>query len=196
MSEQPPPAGQKTELHFACCRGDPKLIIEAVKKGISINALDDKQCSPLHVAARYNHTEVCRFLMSQGADMSLQDSVSWRPSPPPPTSRPCPPAGFQQTDARRAPAPSHLRTLPVQAGRTPAQVTKSPEVKVYTPIPRLAARVTGPERSQARGATDGKLMLPGILPIFLANSGRRDETRRSVLVLTLRLTCRRFSRKR
>ena len=24
--------GQKTELHFACCRGDPKLIIEAVKK--------------------------------------------------------------------------------------------------------------------------------------------------------------------
>lgn len=34
-------AGKKTELHFACCRGDPKLIIEAVKMGISVNAPDD-----------------------------------------------------------------------------------------------------------------------------------------------------------
>jgi ankyrin repeat protein len=113
MSEQPPPAGQKTELHFACCRGDPKLIIEAVKKGISINALDDKQCSPLHVAARYNHTEVCRFLMSQGADMSLQDSVSWRLSSPPPTSRPCPPVRVlsKQTRAARRPIPTYALCL-------------------------------------------------------------------------------------
>ena len=28
--------GVKTDLHFACCRGDPKLIIEAVKKVISL----------------------------------------------------------------------------------------------------------------------------------------------------------------
>lgn len=77
---QPQPVGQKTELHFACCRGDPKLIIEAVKKGIGINAQDDKMCTPLHVAARYNHTEVCRFLMSQGADMNMKDSAGRTPS--------------------------------------------------------------------------------------------------------------------
>lgn len=39
------------------------------------NSLSQKNCTPLHVAARYNHTEVCRFLMSQGADMNIKDSV-------------------------------------------------------------------------------------------------------------------------
>ncbi|EKX41497.1 hypothetical protein GUITHDRAFT_95990, partial [Guillardia theta CCMP2712] len=83
--------GEKTKLHFACCRGDPKEIIQAVKEGISINAVDNNMCTPLHVAARYNHVEVCRFLMSQGADPDMRDA----------------------------------------AGRTPAQVTKSPETKAF-----------------------------------------------------------------
>ena len=37
-----------------------------------------KMCTPLHIAARYNHTEVCRFLMSQGADAQAKDTV-WTP---------------------------------------------------------------------------------------------------------------------
>jgi len=32
------------------------------------------------VAARYNHTEVCRFLMSQGADMQMKDSAGRTPA--------------------------------------------------------------------------------------------------------------------
>ena len=135
MSQQPPPAGQKTELNFACCRGDPKLIIEAVKKGISINALDDKQCSPLHVAARYNHTEVCRFLMSQGADMSLQDSVSWRPSSPPPTSRPCPPAVSLHTAACRTPAPAPLMHSARAGGEDPGAGDKIARGQGIHPLP-------------------------------------------------------------
>mmetsp|Transcript_20519 Transcript_20519/g.32095 ORF Transcript_20519/g.32095 Transcript_20519/m.32095 type:complete len:146 (+) Transcript_20519:127-564(+) len=70
-----PTTRQKTALHFACCRGDPQAIIQTIMDGIDVNAQDDKLCTPLHVAARYNHTEVCRFLMSQGADPSIKDSA-------------------------------------------------------------------------------------------------------------------------
>ena len=42
---------------------------------LNANRALQKMCTPLHVAARYNHTEVCRFLMSQGADMNMKDSV-------------------------------------------------------------------------------------------------------------------------
>mmetsp|Transcript_39665 Transcript_39665/g.99286 ORF Transcript_39665/g.99286 Transcript_39665/m.99286 type:complete len:144 (+) Transcript_39665:15-446(+) len=87
----PSPGGQKSPLHYACCRGDPKAIIQALEQGIDVNTPDDKMCTPLHIAARFGHTEVCRFLMSQGADCSVKDS----------------------------------------AGRTPAQVTKSPETKTF-----------------------------------------------------------------
>jgi hypothetical protein len=37
--------GEKTPLHFACCRGDPKAIIEALESGCNVNAADD--VSPL-----------------------------------------------------------------------------------------------------------------------------------------------------
>ncbi len=40
-----------------------------------------KMCTPLHVAARYNHTEVFRFLMSQGGDATMKDSVGFCISP-------------------------------------------------------------------------------------------------------------------
>ncbi|KAJ1493868.1 ankyrin repeat-containing domain protein, partial [Baffinella frigidus] len=69
----------KTPLHFACCRGDPKAIIQALQDGFNVNAPDDKLCTPLHVAARYNHTEVCRFLMSQGADPNTKDNAGRTP---------------------------------------------------------------------------------------------------------------------
>mmetsp|Transcript_6924 Transcript_6924/g.13346 ORF Transcript_6924/g.13346 Transcript_6924/m.13346 type:complete len:141 (-) Transcript_6924:211-633(-) len=74
------PGGAKTPLHFACCRGDPKAIIEALEQGIDVNAQDDKSCTPLHIAARFGHTEVCRFLMSQGADAAVKDSAGRTPA--------------------------------------------------------------------------------------------------------------------
>ena len=105
----------KTPLHFACCRGDPKAIIQALQDGCNVNAPDDKLCTPLHVAARYNHTEVCRFLMSQGADPNSRDN----------------------------------------AGRTPAQVTKSPETKAFfaeaSQNPSVYMRVPGSEGGSAGG---------------------------------------------
>ena len=135
MSQQPPPQPpQKTELHFACCRGDPKLIIEAVKKGISINAPDDKLCTPLHVAARYNHTEVCRFLMSQGADMTLQDNVSWHPLP---AARPCPP--------RPVPSAAPPRVL---AARTAAR-RGGPRARLPQPADAPRRAPTGGEDARA-----------------------------------------------
>jgi hypothetical protein len=115
--------GSKTPLHFACCRGDPKAIIQALQDGVNVNAADDKACTPLHVAARYNHTEVCRFLMSQGADPYARDN----------------------------------------AGRTPAQVTKSPETKAFfaeaTQNPAVYMRVPGSE-----GDTGGPAMHAGDAP--------------------------------
>ena len=44
--------GVKTDLHFACCRGDPKLIIEAVKKVISL-ALAYSEISTLAVSSAF-----------------------------------------------------------------------------------------------------------------------------------------------
>ena len=74
--------GQKTELHFACCRGDPKLIIEAVKK-VSLVA-----CVPLHARLRHAcrnfaaatraRAKCCRltpFPLEQGISINAPDDV-------------------------------------------------------------------------------------------------------------------------
>eukprot|EP00961_Rhodomonas_salina_P080064 1076223-Rhodomonas_salina.3 len=40
-TQGPATQGQKTPLHFACCRGDPKEIIAALQTGVNVNSQDD-----------------------------------------------------------------------------------------------------------------------------------------------------------
>lgn len=55
--------GQKTPLHFACCRGEPQAIIAALEEGCGVNAVDDvrgyiphppfgAQAPPIHMQIR------------------------------------------------------------------------------------------------------------------------------------------------
>jgi len=118
---------------------------------LNTNRALQKNCTPLHVAARYNHTEVCRFLMSQGADMSMKDSVRCSDGRALTRSCSCTPLGHHMDTILQL--SSNVAGL-LQAGRTPSQVTKAPDTKV-----RLTARQRGRFFSQKPNNGTAQLLL-------------------------------------
>ena len=63
----------KSPLHLAISKGD----VEAVKKfilyGTNINKMVNNM-TPLMVAARFNHCEIIKLLLANGADSSIENS--------------------------------------------------------------------------------------------------------------------------
>jgi len=63
----------KSPLHLAISKGD----IEAVKKfmlyGTNVNKIENNM-TPLMVAARFNHCEIIKLLLANGADSSIENS--------------------------------------------------------------------------------------------------------------------------
>jgi ankyrin repeat protein len=65
--------GGDTLLHFACYKG----FIEPVKlllkyNIIDINKLDSVLRTPLHMAIKFGHTNLVKYLLEQGADPSIR----------------------------------------------------------------------------------------------------------------------------
>ena len=62
---------QETALYTACVNGDLEIVKILVEAGADMNETavfkDGSNASPLWVAARNNHLEVCRYLLSKGA---------------------------------------------------------------------------------------------------------------------------------
>lgn len=66
--------GDRTKLHYAAISNDPQLITDLLHKGENINAQDENGDTPLMLAARIGHTELCGVLLDAGADINMQNA--------------------------------------------------------------------------------------------------------------------------
>ena len=67
----------RTALHYACRRGDLKVVELLLSKGAKNDVRDERSCTPLMLAAKNRHNDVLMLLIEQGADVS-KIGVSWR----------------------------------------------------------------------------------------------------------------------
>lgn len=58
------------KLHFAAGDGDLLLVTELINSGVSVNHFDELGMTPLHYAAKGEHFDVVRLLLSRGADVN------------------------------------------------------------------------------------------------------------------------------
>ena len=58
-------------LHEACNKGDLEKVKNLVKKKWDVNGLDERNWTPLHWAANERYLEICKYLLSKGANPSL-----------------------------------------------------------------------------------------------------------------------------
>lgn len=73
-------SSQSTALHYASYRGDAALVDYLLeRKGIIINAVDDRGNTPLHLAASNGREEIVRKLITAGADSKLKNSDGYTP---------------------------------------------------------------------------------------------------------------------
>jgi len=66
---------KKNALHLACeTRGDRADIVEALlAKGMDIEAMDDENFSPLHLAAMANNAKITKLLLEKGANIASKN---------------------------------------------------------------------------------------------------------------------------
>ena len=66
-------------LYRACRQGDVGTVRTELKKGANPNPVHEDKLphgwGPLHVAANYNHMEVCKVLLQRGADINAKDKA-------------------------------------------------------------------------------------------------------------------------
>jgi hypothetical protein len=67
-------------LHDAVARGNVARIDACMKRGMSVNAQDDKGDTPLHYAYYHGRQEVIDRLMAYGADPTVRNNEGDRPS--------------------------------------------------------------------------------------------------------------------
>ena len=65
----------RTNLHHAAVSNDPQLVTDSLNIGIDINAKDENGDTPLMLAAKVDHTELCGVLIDAGADINLQNNA-------------------------------------------------------------------------------------------------------------------------
>lgn len=63
----------KRNLHQAAVNGDLDRVKALVGQGADVNSLNRMQMTPLVIAARSNHTAVCKYLADNGADLNVRD---------------------------------------------------------------------------------------------------------------------------
>jgi RNA polymerase primary sigma factor len=75
LSNRPSPAAKPLNALFklAVLAGDSQAVRLHVRRGVDVDALDEKGRSPLMLAALRGHTDVCQILLDAGADVRLTD---------------------------------------------------------------------------------------------------------------------------
>ncbi|KAI4336602.1 hypothetical protein L6164_015110 [Bauhinia variegata] len=63
----------KNHLHRAAHDGEISNVDQLIERGYDVNALDDNGCTPLMLAARGCHGEICELLISRGAKCDIQN---------------------------------------------------------------------------------------------------------------------------
>ena len=61
-------------LHEACQNGERDRVKQLVRKKWDVNGFDDKHWTPLHCAANSRQLEICKYLLSKGANPGLTTS--------------------------------------------------------------------------------------------------------------------------
>ena len=56
------------QLHQACGRGQVATIRQLLDGGVPVDALDARDCTPLHTAIRYEQREAVELLLDRGAN--------------------------------------------------------------------------------------------------------------------------------
>ncbi len=70
-----------TPIHCAASWNEnPKIIVELMRMGADVNARNDTHSTPLHDAARNNHSENVLYLIALGADGRAQDVYGSKPN--------------------------------------------------------------------------------------------------------------------
>ena len=62
----------KSPLHLAISKGDVEAVKKFIMYGTNINKMVNNM-TPLMVAARFNHCEIVRILLANGADASIEN---------------------------------------------------------------------------------------------------------------------------
>lgn len=66
---------QRLPLHYAASQGHYQCIFTLVGIGSPVNAVDLEGCSPLHLAAAYDHEAKCiEYLLNHRADAKIRDN--------------------------------------------------------------------------------------------------------------------------
>ncbi|XP_067944203.1 uncharacterized protein [Watersipora subatra] len=73
INDQADAEPQQLPIHWACTNGHIAIVDILLQHGVSIDAVDNKQCTPLIVAAQYGHTMLSGYLMGKGARLQLTD---------------------------------------------------------------------------------------------------------------------------
>ena len=68
-----PDAGGARAVHAASHEGHKDVVAFLGSRGADVNAVDDKQDTPLHYAAVNGHTSVCTTLLALGADPAAKN---------------------------------------------------------------------------------------------------------------------------
>jgi ankyrin repeat protein len=78
-TEIPYPGYLGEELLETAEEGDVQEVRSLIEEGADVNARDEDDFTPLHVAAEYGHTDVAALLIEWGADVNAQDDMGWTP---------------------------------------------------------------------------------------------------------------------
>ncbi|XP_076817148.1 uncharacterized protein LOC143462764 [Clavelina lepadiformis] len=60
-------------IHWACVNGHVPTVEILLQAGVSIDSVDNKECTPLIIAAQYGRTLLAGFLMGKGARLQITD---------------------------------------------------------------------------------------------------------------------------
>lgn len=64
--------GNSTPLAAAICKGDIEAVKKFIEYGVNVNETSNGM-TPLMIAARYNHVEIIKLLLNNGANLKVKD---------------------------------------------------------------------------------------------------------------------------
>jgi len=71
--------GSGGALHRACSTGSAEVCDELLALGAQVEVADEDGWTPLHFAARFNHSLIISLLVNKGANVNVQDVDGWTP---------------------------------------------------------------------------------------------------------------------
>ncbi|RYJ36638.1 Ankyrin [Flavobacterium anhuiense] len=71
------PFDLSSPLHLAVCNGDLETVKKSIEYGADVNKIV-RNMTPLMLAARYNHVEIVKILLANGAKPSIENAHGLR----------------------------------------------------------------------------------------------------------------------